>query len=276
MKKSTQRILILAAGLLTGSSAMAQSWCTPTTGSTTMNSYGSNSPVITNVTFNTINRTTAASLKELYVNTGVTTNVTKGQTYNFSMTYTQDQSICTVYAIRVYIDWGRDGSFTNVGTDLPISLSGQTATTITGTITVPLTASTGTTRMRVCMKMDGCGHTAIDPCVPPENFGWHGEIEDYSLNVGATGIQEMNELIGFNVFPNPVSTSATITVHSDVIKNNSDLSFFVYDVVGQEVTSQRISSESTVFDRQNLPKGVYFYKLQGSGHVLGSGKLIVQ
>ena len=108
MKKLLQLFFIAMIG--TGMQhAFSQTWCTLATCSPFpcdgINSYGSTSPVITNVTFNTINRSSITSQKELYVNTGVSTTVEEGQSYAFSMTYTKDLSICSTYNTSLWIDW---------------------------------------------------------------------------------------------------------------------------------------------------------------------------
>lgn len=161
--------------------AGAHEWCEPDT----LNTYGPSSPVITNVTFATIDRSSPESDKELYVHTLLTTEVDLGETLPFSMTYTLDLAFCPTYAIRVWIDWNQDESFDEPG-DLVVSRDAETTGSVTEDVTVPLTAAAGLTRMRVAMKMEAvCGHDPIAACPEPEAFGWHGEIEDYNVIVVA-------------------------------------------------------------------------------------------
>ncbi|MBI2968648.1 MAG: T9SS type A sorting domain-containing protein [Bacteroidetes bacterium] len=269
--------LIVSTGIFTlliVSNLPAQTWCVPPTGSTGVNSYGSNSPVITNVTLNTINRTTAASLKELYVNTGQSTTLVAGQSYPFSMTYTMDLSICNVMSIRVWIDWNLNYSFSDAG-ETELTADGQSSLTYTGTITVPSSATLGTTRMRVGLKMDGCGHNPPDACVPSESFGWHGEIEDYSLVVtSATGILSTGNVSAVQVFNN----SETKTVILEGINNNSDSRLTILNMLGREIITAKIPAGTNRFSfgLNDLSPGVYFCQIAGSGKVSYAGKLIVQ
>ncbi|MBI3502848.1 MAG: T9SS type A sorting domain-containing protein [Bacteroidetes bacterium] len=267
---------------ISSTSAFSQTWCTPPTCSpfpcAGINTYGSTSPVITNVTFNTINRTTTTSQKELYVNTGISTTVTKGQAYNFSMTYSMDPPVCPTHELRVWIDWNIDLDFADAG-ELALTASNQNSGTYSGTITVPTSAATGTTRMRVALKMTtGCGHTAPDPCLVTDgaSVGWHGEVEDYTIIVmPPSGVVEYDVTNSVNIFPNPMTTSAAVEIKSNVTLKNAE--FVLYDAIGKEAAKISVAdgSKSFSFDRKNLAGGFYLYKLFSEGKVIGTGKLQV-
>lgn len=157
--------------------AVAHAWCEPDT----LNSYGPTSPVITRVTFATINRSSPASDKELYVHTLLATDVELGSVHAFSMEYAPDPVVCPEYAIRVWIDWSHDESFDEPG-DLVVARDHETTGSVVEVVQVPDSAVPGLTRMRVAMKMEvACGHDPIAACPEPEAFGWHGEVEDYDL-----------------------------------------------------------------------------------------------
>ena len=211
--------------MLSAAQARAQ-WCEPGVGPTQLNTYGPTSPVITNVKLNTIDRITPASVKELYVLTGLTTELTNGATYDFSMTYEPDLAFCPQYAIRVWIDWDQNGDFTEPG-ETVVSANFFTPATITESFVVPTSALAGTTRMRVAMKMEeACGHAAIEPCALPESFGWHGEIEDYDIDV-----------VGGGPACNPVPVALLQAVRSAIDvelsweENPTFVSYNVYGVV---------------------------------------------
>jgi hypothetical protein len=251
-------------------------WCTPAVGSNFMNSYGSNSPVITNVSLNTINRNSAASAKELYINTGLSTTLIKGQSYPFSMNFTMDPSICNIYVIRVWIDWNQNGVLNNTG-ETALTVNGLGVGTFGGNISVPGTAMTGTTRMRVAMKMDGCGHTPPDPCVPSEPVGWHGEIEDYTITVvNPTGINDIEKAGRLRVYPNPAEDELWAEINGSLYLRN--IHFKVYDILGNEVLKQEVISGRNKFkiERGELQKGVYMYQLFSDHELVTNGKLILK
>jgi hypothetical protein len=126
---------------------------------------------ISNVKIGTINNTSGANGG--YGNfTSVSTNLTKGTVYTVSMTPSFSGSAYSEY-FRVYIDYNGDLDFADAG-ELVYTSPAVTSMT-TGSITIPTTAITGSTRMRVIMK-----DAAISsPC---EVFTY-GEVEDYTVNL---------------------------------------------------------------------------------------------
>lgn len=154
--------------ILALSSTNAQSWCTPSL--STPNTAG-----ITNVSFNTIDRTSA--FDEGYVLTLDTTSVDQGASYTLSVTMSGG------VAPAVWIDWNQDGDFDDTGEDVvpPASTWYPTfSSTQTMSITVPATAVLGTTRMRVYGKaFDGSG-PVTDPCSTTDPGG---DVEDFHIEV---------------------------------------------------------------------------------------------
>ncbi|MCB0451128.1 MAG: fibronectin type III domain-containing protein, partial [Confluentibacter sp.] len=144
----------------------------------TSNSTNSNRGYIGNVTFGTINKTTGYGTGGYSDFTSTSTDVTIGSAYNISVTKTWPG---TKYneAIRVWIDYNKDGDFDDTGERIMNSAASQT-TPITGNITIPVTATTGSTRMRVSL-----GTTV------PSNCGsfTYGEVEDYTINILPSCIQ---------------------------------------------------------------------------------------
>ena len=268
MKKLYPSLFLMLPLVFALEAAQAQSWCTPPTGGTGINSYASTSPVITNVTFNTINRSSLSSNKELYVNTGASTTVTKGQSYTMTMTYTQDVSICTTYNLRVWIDWNIDGTF-NTSTETAMTINSTTMTTWTGSILIPTTATAGTTRMRIAMKMTApCGHTNPDPCLVTDgSLGWHGEVEDYTLIIqNSTGINEnLNEILGMAIAPNPSTDNTAVNFF---LQKSNNVNVEIFNIAGEKVAiiseGQLGTGEHTIYFNPaelNLESGIYFVKL---------------
>lgn len=75
---------------------------------------------------------------------------------------------------KVWIDFNHDGDFTDTGEEV---FSGQGSSAVSGTISIPASASVVTTRMRVVMKYGGA----------PSSSGsiGDGEAEDYTVNITA-------------------------------------------------------------------------------------------
>jgi chitodextrinase len=105
--------------------------------------------------------------------TSISTNLTKGSSATITITPTWTG---TTYSegYAVFIDFNQDGDFIDAG-ETVWSLAPTTATPVSGTFTVPTTAATGPTRMRVSMKYNGIP-TAC------ETFPY-GQVEDYTVNL---------------------------------------------------------------------------------------------
>lgn len=105
--------------------------------------------------------------------TAISTNLSKGTAYTITVTPTWTGSAYSE-GIAVWIDYNGNGDFSDSG-ELVWSRTASTATPASGTFTIPTTALTGATRMRVSMKYNGVP-TAC------EAFSY-GEVEDYTVNL---------------------------------------------------------------------------------------------
>ncbi|MCE1197904.1 MAG: GEVED domain-containing protein, partial [Marinilabiliales bacterium] len=178
----------LKAGLATGSYSNENLACS-TTGAATVNVTASGT--VTDPTYctcvgdNSIYSLTRVKLNTLDNNTAkpgpysdytaLSTNLYLGNSYAFTANInTSGGNI--VYA-AVYIDWNYDGDFNDAGESY--NLGSSTVAGITSlsplSITVPVNASLGTTRMRVASNYY---NPVYGPC-SNEN----GEVEDYTLNI---------------------------------------------------------------------------------------------
>jgi PKD repeat protein len=129
---------------------------------------------ISNVTFNTINNTSAGGTGYQDF-TAISTNVTPGSTYSLSITCGQTGT-WTEHA-WAFIDWNKDCDFTDTGESYDL---GQVSApgTMTLSVTVPAAALSGPTRMRASLKYNS------DP-TSCETFSY-GQVEDYTVNVQGT------------------------------------------------------------------------------------------
>lgn len=75
-----------------------------------------------------------------------------------------------------------------------------------------------------------------------------------------------------NVFPNPFFEEATIEVKGPSFKKYE---FEVYDVSGRTIIIKTQSQNRFMIRRNNLPKGLYFYRVTGDDNLLNTGKIAV-
>lgn len=145
---------------------------------------------ITNVTFgSTLNNTsacasltgtqgTATGTADLYSNfTSITpTDVIQSLTSSISVTITQCAATAYGHDVRVYLDFNQNGLLTDAGEEFIIwPYASLNTHTITADIPIPLTATIGTTLMRVVCKES----STTGPCI----VGSWGETEDYLVNI---------------------------------------------------------------------------------------------
>ena len=92
------------------------------------------------------------------------------------------------------------------------------------------------------------------------------------VSVPSLGAANTNKTV--TIYPNPFSTSTTITINN--ASQINDVELRMYNVLGKEVMNKIITSQATTIETGNLPSGVYFYKVTGNNKTIQSGKLISQ
>ncbi|MGD2086026.1 MAG: GEVED domain-containing protein [Candidatus Aminicenantes bacterium] len=103
--------------------------------------------------------------------TNLTVNMTKGANVSVALTPGFASSSYNEYW-KIWIDYNKDGDFADAGEEV---FSGYGSSVVSGSFTVPTSASSGTTRMRISMRYGGnppsCGTFS------------YGEVEDYTANI---------------------------------------------------------------------------------------------
>lgn len=140
----------------------------------TSTSTNVNDEFIQRVQLNTIDNPSGAQFYSNFTN--ISTTLSKSQAYTITVT---PQWTGTAYSegYAVWIDYNKDGDFTDSG-EMVWSRSATTTSPVSGTFTVPASATDGPTRMRVSMKYN----SIPGPC---ETFTY-GEVEDYTVIIGAS------------------------------------------------------------------------------------------
>jgi endonuclease I/chitodextrinase len=127
---------------------------------------------ISKVVLGTINNSSVGTAG--YENfTSLATNTTRGTAYTITITPIWTS---TVYSegYAVWIDYNKNGLFTDAG-ELVWSKAASTTTPVSGSFTIPATATLGTTRMRVSMKYNAIPTSC--EAIP------YGQVEDYSVTI---------------------------------------------------------------------------------------------
>lgn len=160
----------------------------------------------------------------------------------------------------VWIDYNHDGIFET--SEEVVASSTTSAANITYNFTVPSTAMTGNTRMRVSMQYN------VD-ATPCQTFTY-GEVEDYTLNItGTTRGSETNlssnDGNGTNlyekiqVYPNPVTEGVLFLNRSD----QTPIDYRIISELGQVIQEGVIYNNNLMVDELSL--GTYFIELRYQG-----------
>lgn len=217
------------------------------------NGNNTNDEYIGYVELNTISNSSGVGITSTgYSNyTAISTDLEQSSPYTITITPTWTG---TAYneGYAVWIDYNQDGDFQDNG-ELVWSKSPSTDNQVIGSFTVPQTATTGNTRMRVSLKWNGIP----SPC---ESFSY-GEVEDYTViitgpSINTNEFQENNVLI----YPNPFKS--TLSIH---LPNNNALRVQILDITGRVVTQIEnmtpVNKTIELHNNSHLSAGTYFIKL---------------
>jgi Metallo-peptidase family M12B Reprolysin-like/GEVED domain/Secretion system C-terminal sorting domain/Fibronectin type III domain len=143
--------------------------------------------------------------------TALSTNLGLSTAYTITVTPTWTATVFPE-GYAVWIDYNRDGDFVDAG-ELVWSKAASTTTPVSGTFTVPSTATLGSSRVRVSMK-----YNAIPTSCEAFTYG---EVEDYTVNIQSVARPAANadaprEASGATVYPNPVLNRLYVYLASDV------------------------------------------------------------
>ncbi len=235
--------------------------------------YGANTPGITFFSCGTFMH--SSPTLENYINTGLSFSLQKGQSYSISISYTKDALECNEMSVRVWLDYNQNEVLDDA-LETILQFDNQTQVAVQGTFTVPQSAADGTTRMRIAVKMTtGCGYLPMEPCNnPPDPLEWHGEIEDYDVNIGGVGIESTQPLVAdFSFQPNPVADELQVSYS---LLTEANISLSICDITGKQffilANEQNMSAGNHSFqlpiNDMNLCSGVYFIQLNVNGAVL--------
>ena len=158
---------------------------------------------------------------------------------------------------KVWIDFNKNGVFES--NEEVVSGSSSSSANLSARFTVPTSALTGKTRMRVAMKWDA----APSAC---ETFAY-GEVEDYSVNIGVSAkggnntnvIAETklgNETAVFNAILSPNPTTDYLKIE---MADKRDANYTIVNVIGQKVLNGKVN-HSTI-NVSNLENGMYILKI---------------
>lgn len=201
------------------------------------------------VVFGAINNNTTGTAG--YENfTAQSTNVTRNTANTITITPSwTGGTFSEGYA--VFIDYNQDGDFADAG-ETVLTGSKTKATSVSGTFTIPATASLGSTRMRVSMKFNGTPTSC-------EVFS-RGQVEDYTVTiVSAAKENETSKSIvsGIKLYPNPTTSILNITSVSE------NATYRVINLLGQVISKGKVENGEISVSKINV--GNYILEIYDNG-----------
>lgn len=187
--------------------------------------------------------------------TSISTSLTKGSSNTITITPRWTGRTYSE-AYRVWIDYNQDGDFNDAGEQV-YSRSRTTASSVSGSFTVPTSALSGATRMRVSMKYNANPTSC-------ETFTY-GEVEDYTVIISNSVNQGISGDTGFNnsemsIYPNPAKHTLNISL---VEANGKD--YVIYNIMGQVVGKGNYTES---LDLSSLQSGVYMLEVNTDNNKL--------
>ncbi|MEZ0007384.1 hypothetical protein ABH942_002765 [Flavobacterium sp. 28YEA47A] len=197
-------------------------------------------------------------------------NVTPGQSYTIQVQGNSHGDYDNEYI--AYIDWNQNGLLTDAGEYYYIGkltdTNGNDGVIASKSILVPTTATTGNTRIRIIKVFTAELEDFVlypTPCaIAAEDLEFEevsdsfGQALDFTVNVGALSVNSF-DLNSLAVYPNPAKDVLNVKYKSDI----QDVK--VYNLLGQEVLSQKAGQSDFQLNTSKLSAGTYVVKLSAEG-----------
>jgi bacillolysin len=206
--------------------------------------------------------------------TGLSTSLAAGSAASISVTPGFTSTAYIEYW-RVFIDYNHNGTLNDAGEMITV---GSGKSTVAKSFTVPATALSGPTRLRVVMHY---GTARTNPC----GSFTYGEVEDYTVNItGGTfaGIESLSadkKINSLIITPNPVKNSTATVVLQ--LNKATPVNIKVTDLSGALVLKQTVNGTQvgknmiTVNSLGKLVNGSFMVVAEQDGLVIGRAQLLV-
>jgi len=108
------------------------------------------------------------------------------------------------------------------------------------------------------------------------NCTWN-TVQLFNSFVVSTDDLQIDEYISVNVYPNPFDENVNFEIKSERVEIlHEEKTFFLYNPDGKLIRRENFTQSTYQFQKNDLPKGMYFYKILQNDNPFNSGKLIIQ
>ena len=174
--------------------------------------------------------------------------------------------------LKVWMDLDQDGNFENSEILADESISSGTLTT---DISVPNSALTGITRIRISYGISNNPNASINltSCVTSTSQFIDGEAEDYCINLlESTSTDDQLKNISLSTFPNPFQN--TVHIKGD-FPFGKKYELKILNIMGETISIVDDFSMSDEINLSNIPSGVYFLQIE-DGEVSYQARVVKQ
>lgn len=122
------------------------------------------------------------------------------------------------------------------------------------------------------LKPDTALHTSVDPtCTRPQAYYYYDSVAVERIFGAST--EDVENGVRVSQYPNPFHESCTILIDRAPVKGHYETT--IYNAMG--VAVKQISSDSHEFtiQRDQLPTGMYIYKIQSNESTIYTGRLMI-
>jgi uncharacterized repeat protein (TIGR01451 family) len=90
-----------------------------------------------------------------------------------------------------------------------------------------------------------------------------------------TSYTDQNLISSFEVYPNPVISKNHVYIDCEIESLASNLYIIMYNILGQEIKSQKCKNGMNEVNLKNVTSGVYFIGMRKDGHVIKTAKISI-
>ena len=170
-------------------------------------------------------------------------------------------------------------SITNLSYGSNLTYSWNFGDTTTSTAVHPTHTYANIGPYQICLTVNngaGCNQTYCDWLYAVDSLHTHLQpivISVVGNNQGATvGINEHKEINYVEIYPNPFTSSTTISFSSE--QKNSTL--YIRDVLGKEINKENFSGKQFIIEKGVLSNGIYFVEIRDENKISINKKIIIQ
>ncbi|WP_052823362.1 PQQ-dependent sugar dehydrogenase [Neotamlana sedimentorum] len=197
------------------------------------------------------------------------------ETFSISITLHNTHEWNKTTGHSVWIDYNQDGDFEDTDERVWGTTDGDDlfahGAIAQGSFTIPITAATGNTRLRIASRTYWTG---TDPCHLDFDGNNGGEFEDYTINITSSTLAGNDfALANLEMYPNPVKDVLYIKLPNNI--NYETISLDLVDIQGRLIKTTTAKGQLiTISNFDTLNSGIYFVRFKNNAEFIGSKKLI--